>query len=111
MYKVNYGLVYVFYLDFVCIFEFKGVLVEKMYVDLIDELQKKFEIFNVFILFENFYFVDFKKLYFYLDDVFDVKIVCYVCRQDDVLVLSYIQELKDNLFFLDEMLVDFVISE
>jgi len=45
---------------------------------------------------ENFYLVKPKQLASRLADRFDARIVCYVRRQDEVLISSYIQELRDN---------------
>ena len=45
---------------------------------------------------ENFYFVDPGQLAACFPERFQVKIVCYVRRQDEVLVSSYIQEMKDG---------------
>jgi len=54
---------------------------------------------------ESFCFVDPAKLAERIQPHFDVRIVCYVRRQDDVLVSSYIQELKDGSM-LDEDAAD-----
>lgn len=45
---------------------------------------------------ENFFLIEPKKLPKILQQELDVKIVCYVRRQDEVLISSYLQEVRDN---------------
>jgi hypothetical protein len=51
---------------------------------------------------ENFYFAKPKALAKLLSDKFDVKIICYIRRQDEVLVSSFIQELRDDTLSQEE---------
>lgn len=94
--RANHGLAYAIYPDADRIPEYKGVSAKAMYAQLIDELKQKPDIDNAVVSSENFYFANPKNLHQYLGENFNVKIVCYVRRQDDVLVSSYIQELKDG---------------
>jgi hypothetical protein len=73
----------------------KASSAETLYQELIDEIQTS-SASNCIISSENFYFVKPLRLAKILADQLDVKIVCYVRRQDEVLVSSYIQEMRDN---------------
>ena len=68
---------------------------ESLYRDLIAEIESSAASTCV-ISSENFYFVQPKRVAEALEGKYDVKIICYVRRQDEVLVSSYIQELRDD---------------
>ena len=72
---------------------------ESLYRDLIDEIESSTAP-TCIISSENFYFVPPKRVAKALAGKFDVRIICYVRRQDEVLVSSYIQEMRDDT--LDE---------
>lgn len=74
---------------------------EDLYRDLIDEIESS-SVASCVISSENFYFVQPKHVAKALADKFDVKIICYIRRQDEVLVSSYIQELRDDTLEEDE---------
>ena len=68
---------------------------KELYKELVDEIEKSTATSCV-ISSENFYFVKPKLLARKLSKKFDVKIICYIRRQDEVLVSSCIQELRDD---------------
>lgn len=67
-----------------------------IYSELIDEINQSGAVKAV-LSSENFFFVDPIKLPLKSMKDFQFRIICYIRRQDEVLISSYIQEIKDNL--------------
>lgn len=73
-----------------------GISPISIYSQLNDEV-KKAHAKKTVISSENFYFIDPSNIPATLLNEYKIKIICYVRRQDDVLISSYLQEIKDNL--------------
>lgn len=78
----------------------KNIDCNDIYDELVDEIENSGAASAV-ISSENFYFVEPHKLALSLQNRFDVKIICYVRRQDEVLVSSFVQEIKGNAIPFD----------
>jgi hypothetical protein len=74
----------------------KTITPASIYSELVDEIKEANAVKTV-LSSENFFFVDPFKLPLKLMKKYRFKIICYIRRQDDVLISSYIQEIKDNL--------------
>ena len=74
--------------------KFANLSAKSLYRQLIEEIDEQETADRVVISTENFYFVDPRKVKQFLKEKFNVKIICYVRNQADVLMSSYVQELK-----------------
>tara|TARA_R110002124_G_scaffold76782_1_gene205765 strand:+ start:6273 stop:7463 length:1191 start_codon:yes stop_codon:yes gene_type:complete len=76
--------------------KFANLSAKSLYRQLIEEIDEQETADRVVISTENFYFVDPRKVKQFLKEKFNVKIICYVRNQADVLMSSYVQELKED---------------
>lgn len=88
----------------------KGTTGKSIFRELFEEILSS-NATGVVLSSENFYFVDPKKLPQKIKKNFDCKIICYVRRQDEVLISSFIQEIKENAIDLATTFEDYTSND
>lgn len=85
----------------------RGVDPDPLYQSLIDEIVDS-GASSAVISSENFWLVDPGQIPAMLQDAFDIRIVAYLRRQDDVIISSFIQEVKGGKLHLDHAMESYL---
>lgn len=104
--KASHKLALVFLPELMDADSVKNVNGHDIYEELLEEIQNS-RAKSAIISSENFYFVDPQMMPSFLLNKFDVKIICYVRRQDEVLISSFVQEIKGNAIQFDTTFEDY----